>query len=217
MNLEQVKVEVVDIVTDGVINRKNMYDMYCYFEHTIGERFYGGKPNHEQVNIILDEVKSPIKIDLSSMSIQPINESKYILTRIEEYTPQNSSVILVKYKDVILGSISVIVDSRSTLFKLPIGYFIGIRKSNELFSAMYINPDRFKDFKLSAYLIPAVMEYSRTKGAKFVGVTPIAKMPKILTKYHGFIRASHNKIENTYEPAAYIMTIEEEDLYFKRC
>lgn len=235
----QLITEIIPIVENGIINKEELTKIYNYY---IEEIKYAtvilrginiSTPTelsglYRQINnlLCLDIELSPNILNkllyksMSCKSINPINEIVHILKRLESNTPENFAIVITKYKDQILGSISVTIDSRITYNNLPISYIIGIRKSAILFAIQeYYKTEGINNiltqFKLSNELLLKVIEYSKLLNAKYLISTPISIMRVILKKYWNFSGPFENTIKSTYIPAAEIIDIPEEEIFIR--
>lgn len=179
---------------------------------------------NQLLNIKLDDVLIKSigeNIDPITSTIEPFEHIIEIFSNIYKNTPENYSIILVLNKNVVLGSISIMVDSRITLYNKPIGYFIGIRKTYALMIAQeYVLLYNVKissiiKFKLSNVLIPLLEKYTVSLGGKYLVVQPLPNMEHILQTYFGFIKYK-NIIQYEYTPPLEIITFKNENILYKQ-
>ena len=174
----------------------------------------------EMDSVIYSNIQKLLKVKLSHEEMDkliydsncqnnPILESKDIIHNLQEKRPEQCACIVVKYDDIILGSIMVIVDTRLKIKNETIGYFIGIRKSASLLACqLYLRNNNINspltNFKLSEYIIPEVEKYARSNNASYVAVTPLSIMRPILTKFFGFSNLETDIICE-YEPTCKVI------------
>jgi len=236
--------EIIAITENGVINEENFNIMFNYLRQEVNandiHRNYSPRKEHFQV--LYDEIQSLLGVELSSdildkiayegMYLQSINPTLEIIAWLEsilqspETTPENCAIIVIKYKNIIIGYISVIIDSKTTFNGEKVAYFIGIRKSASLMAAQYYfkylakngqNHQNILDgFILSETIIPAVEAYARSLNAVYLITTPLSNMTKILTNYYEFQGTQRNTMVNLYNPPAYIITIPQERIVWKK-
>lgn len=156
-------------------------------------------------------------------SINPVVEIIGLLDNVmkSEDLPQHCAIISVLYGDIVLGSISVTFDARTTFCSESVAYMIGIRKSTVLLAAQYffIKKNISNDlttFHLTDYLVPAVESFAKQHGATYIIVQPLDIMLKILSKYFGFIFQKKNTMKNEYTPPVLMMTAEWECIMYKK-
>lgn len=228
--------EIIPIVENDIMFSENISRISDYFEREITidnlnnkYNFYWPQVNHFQP--IYDEVQELLGLQLSSdvidkvvnqglyhRSINPTFEVVELLKTILEspdQRPENCVIIAIKYKKIIIGSISVTVDPRTTIDDQKVAYFIGIRKSASLLAAQQYQSE-LSNFKLSEMIIPAVEEYGRKLGARYLVTTPLINMSKILREHYGFQGPSLNMMTHRYEPPAFIMGVPDEIIVWKK-
>ncbi len=228
---------VLSVVEDSVINRSNLELAKAFIErearvdHQESCFLYGSRfvPNYPQeihqdfaklTGATLDSAALNRLIHKSNrlQSVNPTLEIEFALDRIQEHTPQNAAVILAIYDGVIIGSIFIQVDPRSTFKGETVGYFIGIRKSFAMIAAQFHLKETGSPLltvKVSNLIVPTVEAYAKLHRAKYIITTPFINMREILQKYFGFGPTEENTIESSYEPPSFIMTVPEESINWK--
>jgi len=250
--------EIIPITENMIINHENINRMFNYLQQEVNLNklaspgYYNRfrpiighfQPLYNDIQQLLRVQLPPDVLDtiayqgLSGQSINPTNEIIGILGNISKFPtriPENCAIIVIRYRDIIIGYISVIVDSRTTFdgnkkfFYIPAGkvaYFIGIRKSAALMAAQQYSKyltnfgqsyrTMLTEFRLSESIIPAVEEYARTLNAVYLITTPLLNMMKILTKHYEFQGPQINTMLNRYPPPAHVMFVPDELIVWKK-
>lgn len=167
-----------------------------------------------------DEFNAIAKNANRAMSINPTLEFECALENITkpEHLPKYAAGVLVMCGEVIIASILVIVDPRTTWKKECAGFFIGIRKSSAMFAAQqYLEGTEHPLLKIRVVnlIVPAVMEYARQCGAKYAVTIPLLNMSDILKerfKFNSSLNGLFHKPD--YDPAVYLMKCFEEMIYW---
>jgi len=152
---------------------------------------------------------------LHNQSINPTLEIIAILDNLTSKTPKNCAIVISKYKEIILGSVCIFIDPRTTLYSKKVGFFIGIRKSTALIVAQKLNPHIWNEYRLSKELIPAMEKYALQKSAKALSTIPFTNMANILRKHYKFSKMQPNQVKSDYEPACFICNFPEEVMVYK--
>lgn len=228
--------KIIPLVENSILQPENIHDIKCYLDQEVEmskkSSLIPSKFQQKKYPFLYDTVRKLIidheltdeQIDValnnhleSYNSINPTLEILEIINNLLTNTPEHCAIIQIIYNEVVLGSISVTVDQRLTLFGAPVAYMIGIRKSIALFTTqhLHLSPE-LTNFKLSDYLISAVTKYGLERKAEYVVVTPINPMLRILEKYHGFKKEPTNIMEIKYEPSCFLMGCKEESIHWKK-
>ena len=169
------------------------------------------KVTDEQIDIAINNSLS------FNCCVNPALEIIQLINNLSTCTPEHCAIIQILYDGVVLGSVSVTIDRRLTLFGGTVAYMIGIRKSTVLFAAQKLSPDsEIAKFKITQSLVAAVTKYSLERKAEYIVVTPIGKMISILENHHGFKYQSNNIMKITYKPPCFLMECKEEPIYWKK-
>lgn len=233
----------ITLVENGILNDENIRDITDGFEKEVyynKKYVYFTQPyniipeynltlyndirkilSEKQVTTVTDDrIDNIMSSILKYESINPTLEILELIKNLPINTPQNCSIIQVLYNNIVMGSISVTVDSRLTLFNKKVAYIVGIpeeRKSAVLFAIQSLLPNSiFKQLILSDLLIKEINKYGLELNAKYIVVTPISKMQKILEKYHGFKREINNIMQVKYKPPCFLMEAEYESIHWKK-
>jgi hypothetical protein len=256
-NSEAFVTQIVPITKNKIVNYENINRMLTYFQNEIvidrsswGSKYNEYKPVVGHFKPLYNDVQQLLGVQLPAeildkisykgldgQSINPTNEIVDILGNISEFSdrvPENCAIIVITYRNIIIGYISVVVDSRSTFdgknnfFYTPAGkvaYFMGIRKSAALMAAQQYpklaNFDQnyksmLTEFRLSETIVPAVEDYSRSLNSEYLVTTPLSNMQKILSKHYGFQGPQINTMLNLYRPPVYMMMIAGERIVWKK-
>lgn len=254
--------EIVPIVENGIINKENVDSMLDYMKSEViidklvsNYNIYNPSLNHFAP--LYKEVQDLLDIDLPNniidkithdgnerQSINPTYEIIGLLDHVKnpKQTPENCAVITIKYNDIIIGYISVIVDSRTEFAGTKsqrlgdmyrntekVGYFIGIRKSSSLMAAQQYSKYSTKlgqiykslltEFRLSEKIIPVVEDYARSLNCGYLVSTPLGNMIRILVKYFGFNGPQlNNTVTNrkNYDPPVYLISQSRETIVWRK-
>ena len=227
--------KIILLVDDGVLQSNNIENVRRYLEQEaeinkkISHSFFNRTPEkyptlYDDARKLTNDNITDEQIDLSvnkiyriNNSINPTLEIIELMKNLSICTPQHCAIIQITYNGVVLGSISVTVDFRLTLFGGCVAYMVGIRKSTVLFAVQQLSSSSdLANFKLSGALVPEVIKYSLERKAEYVVVTPIGKMINILEKYHGFKCEPKNIMNVGYSPPCFLMECEEEPIHWKK-
>ena len=214
-------VQILPLVLDYKLQKKNIAKIRLYYDgEVVLDKIFGiSNPKldglHQQVekiaqkklNLNNKKTEQLIYDALRHQSINPTLEILEILNNLSEKTPKNCAIIISKYKEIILGSVCVFVDPRTTLYNEMVVFLIGIRKSAALMVAQkleFLDPkNRWGEYKLSKELIPVLENYACTLGAHALSTIPFINMSNILHKHYQFGKTEQNKVKSEYEPPCF--------------
>ena len=254
-NSEAFVTEVILITENKIVNRENLNIMLNYLQGEVDLNFLVRDYNEYRPTIghfqpLYYEIQRLLGFELPSnvldtiayngmdrQSINPTNEIIGILESIYKVKkiPEDCAIIVIKYRNIVIGYISVVIDSRTTFdgnedfFYIPAGkvaYFIGIRKSAALMAAQQYSKYLAKlgqsyksmltEFRLSETIIPAVEDYARSLDSEYLVTTPLLNMMRILSKHYGFQGPQLNTMLTTYNSPVYLVHVEDEDIFWKK-
>lgn len=247
--------QVLHITKDGVLYQENIKEIQAFVDRefeiikevfcAVGRKECTHLVNEEVIKLVgnesikalsLKEMKELIIESNDGHTPNPIQETDMILENVSgeklEQRTQNVSIIVVKSSHIIIGIISVIVDSRITLKDDCCAFFIGINKSVSLHAAQYYlkrlkevelsweNKELLK-IRVSEIIIPALIKHTKEVGAKYTATIPLMNMMKILRKYYGFEKSENIIVlksgeNDKYVPPNSLITIEEEIIAYKK-
>lgn len=241
--MDTIEIKIVPLVTNKIVINDNISKIKNFLEFVISINkliydYNKYKPKIKHFKIIYKEVKLLLDIKLSdevldklsyegtyNQSINPAHEIVEILNNItnKHQIPEDCVFIVIKYKNIILGYISVIIDSRTTLNDGKVGYFIGIRKSSFLMAAQQypkLIDKNYKniitEFRLSETIIPIVEDYAKSLNCVYLVTSPLLNMMKILTKHYGFTGFVPNIMKSTYNTPCFLISEEQEVIIWKK-